>query len=398
MNKKLITYLFIGLILVNTALATGIAPSRKIIQYEPNKVVQGTIRVVNNEQKSFSFTVYPTGDLAEHIGVQGQGQTYKISEDEFEKTIHYTLTLPEGLSPGEARGDIVVVELDTNTEQSDSSIVKSLLTIKSQIIVSVPYPGKYIKSNLAITNTEIDKDTLFTLSVFNLGDLSIEDLNAVINIKTSLNELITSLDTNTISLGPGGASKITSTWFENKNPGKYIAEIIILFDGEYYRIEKEFEIGSASFLIKELMTSEFRLGGIAKLDVLTRNMWSEEVSDVYAKLTIMKSGEVLEEIKSASENVLAYDDITFSAYWDTTNQNTGEYQVLVEVLNEKKLGEEIFDIYVGLDDIRILSSTGLATQKTEGSTLVNTLLIVVILLVVINISWLIIYLRREKKK
>ena len=59
MNKKIVLYVALTFILVSNVFSLGIAPSRKVIDYNPGTEIIEAVRVVNNEKENFSFTIIP---------------------------------------------------------------------------------------------------------------------------------------------------------------------------------------------------------------------------------------------------------------------------------------------------------------------------------------------------
>jgi len=389
MMRKILFVILMLMIAANT-LAVGVAPSRKMIDFEPGKVITGEVRVVNPYAEDFSFIVYPSSNIAPYIEIENQKIKIDMSSDEFEKVIKYKLTLPEELEPGTMKGLIVVSEL---AKEDQDEMVTSLLTLNSQLIINVPYEGKYIKPQLYVTSE--GENTLFTLSLFNLGDEQIDNVRAIINVKSLGNEDIISIDTNTLALNPSGNGKLTGKWEGIKNNGKYVAEIILLYDGKTEKIYKEFEVGKTTITIRDFIASDFRLGAIAKFDMTIRNNWNEKIESLNAELTISKEGKVIDRIRSLEESVDPYDDVVLSAYWDTAGIQAGNYNVLAKVLFDDNTYEEPFEIYVSQDKIVTNKLSAKAVSDENDSTVVKVLVILVISLIIVNISWLLVYFKKK---
>ncbi|PLW80535.1 hypothetical protein C0585_02075 [Candidatus Woesearchaeota archaeon] len=395
--KREIMYAILIALMAFNVFAIGVTPSRLMVDYEEGKVINGEIRVANIDSKDLSFVVYPSENLAPYIQIENQNLIIDMKSDDFEKTIKYKLTLPKDMEPGQIKGGILVSQLIP--DDADSNFITSTVTVNSQIVINVPYPGKYVKAEVQVTQ---NKDgVLFNLPVFNLGNEQIDSLRAIINIKSIINEDIVSIDTNTISLNPSSKSKISAVWNNPENKGKYVAEVILLYDGNNKKEYKEFEFGETSILIKDFSASDFRLGAIARFDIKIRNNWNERIDEVNAELTISKEGSVIDVIKSADESVAAYDDVVLSAFWDTAGLQVGNYNILTKVLFDGKIYEEPFDIYVSQDKIITNKINANVVMDSESGGIVKIMIgvsiifaILIVVLIFMNLS----LLKNMKKK
>lgn len=95
----------IGLMLVSSGLAIGIAPANTEVVFEPNKDQTLEFRVYNTEHKALTATITANGSLAEYLTID----TPRISflETERSKTISVTIQSADTI-PDDLAGDIIV--------------------------------------------------------------------------------------------------------------------------------------------------------------------------------------------------------------------------------------------------------------------------------------------------
>ena len=140
--KKNLIYFFIFLLLSSYSLGMGIAPARTTIDFEPGKEVQKEIRIDVDEYPC-RILLSTEGDLAEYIIPE---KSYIIA-DQKEVTVKYTIKFPNSLPPGKRLGKILAVQMP-NVDSDKKEIIIATTAVIHQVWVNVPFPGKYIESNI----------------------------------------------------------------------------------------------------------------------------------------------------------------------------------------------------------------------------------------------------------
>jgi len=383
-----------------------VAPSRKVIEYEQG-VKTLEFRIINNNRQDMKLALYPVGELADYITIDND--VMKISASESEKTVYYTIDLPADLEPGAREAGIVVVELPQTFASTDDNLVvtdetavlfgkkekdtlvSATTAVVAKLQINVPYPGVYAEANLYVTEANVEEKTTFTISLFNKGSQSITPSGTII-IKGPTNEEIARVDAGSTTISAGGEGKLVANWLADVQPGTYVAEAVINYNGKMVKPTRNFAVGNLAVEIKDLKVNSFRLGSIAKLDVGLASHWNQKIDDVYADMQILdQKGNKVDEIKTNTYSLEPYGEETVSGYWDTQGVLVGEYDINVIVNYQGKTSEKLFETVVGADSI-LTKETGSLSAQVVGSeekpsdTKVSFLTIIVLVLIAVNVG------------
>jgi hypothetical protein len=187
-------------------------------------------------------------------------------------------------------------------------------------------------------------------------------------------------------------------WTANVGEGNYYAEVVVEYDGETFILNKNFFIGDLKIEIDELKVDNFKLGTIAKFDILLRSKWNEEIPNVYANMQVMdKSGNVLTDFKTSNVNIKPKSTATVSGYWDTSNVKVGDYDINVKAIYGNKTTERLFKTVVSIDKIEVQEALTGQVISRKTSMRDSLLVIIVVILIAINIGWFV-FFRRKKSK
>lgn len=400
-NKKtgICIFLFILIVLtihnVSNVSALGIAPARKIVNFEPGFEEKVNLRILNNEHKDMKVVLYAEGELANIISLSDVELVFSAGEEE--KTVSYTYKLPDKIEkPGEHVVDIVAREIPVKEASSGTSIGASI-AVASQLRINVPYPGKYATVELKVAETSRSDQVNFIVVVNNFGTQNIVEAKGIIDILGPTNEKIASVVSESGPVSSGQREEFNAVWTGNINPGKYYAKLSVSYDGDVAEAEKEFTVGTTEIEIKDISVRDFRLGEIAKFEIFVENKWSDAMKDVYTELIISKSGSEIGRFKSASEDVAALSKQTLIAYWDTAGVEEGVYDSTVILYYSGKSSTRDMKAHISLTSIYFDAfGTGLVTGSPIGGG-PNWLVIGLAILVIINIGWFIYFKFRKRK-
>ena len=392
------------LILLSTSVfSLGVAPARKLYNYQTS-IISGSIEVRNTESKDTNLIVYASGEYSEYL--QLNEQILKMNADESSKKVGYTLNLPSNLKPGRHEIKIHVSEASSGASSSENNEMKTLNSVTALVFIDVPYPGKFLEGRLNVNSGTGTDVTSFTVSLFSKGDEKIEDIQGTIIIKGPTNEEITRVNTNTILLDVKASGKIVASLDQDLNSGLYYAEAVINYDGKQFTLREVFNVGDKELKITDLLFESFKLGGVAKVEVLVDSLWNKQIDNVHAEVDVIDEKDIIvENFHTITKNIPAMSSERLSGYLETTNLNVGNYDFNVKLLYEKKQTEKLFTSVVNADNIQITDSSALA-GKVAGSgpdsgtgkdRTLSFLIIAVIVLIVINVFWFIV-LKKIKKK
>lgn len=398
LNNKIgicIFLLVFSILLIQNTFALGIAPARKIVDYQPGLQETVQVRILNNEHKDMDVVLYAEGDFASIITLSQAELEFTASEEE--KTISYTYRLPDSaLEPGPHEVDIIAREIPVKAAVQGTSIGVSIAVV-TQLIINVPYPGKYATAELKIAETGLADQVNFIVVVNNFGTQKIVEAKGSIDIFGPTNEKIATIVSESGPVNPGERGEFNVVWTGNINPGKYYAKLSVSYDGDIAEADRVFDVGTPLIEIKDISVKDFRLGEIAKFEIFVENIWSDTMKDVYSELIISENGAEIGRFKSASENVNALSKQTLIAYWDTAGVDEGVYDAHVILYYNGKSTSQDMKAHISLTSIYFDAfGTGLVTSPGVGGG-PNWLVIGLAILVVINIGWFIYFKFRKKK-
>jgi len=207
---------------------------------------------------------------------------------------------------------------------------------------------------------------------------------------------VATLETDYSSLEPRERTELVAKWQINVPAGDYFAKVNLLYDGESRRFEKPFTVGSQMLSIESILVNNFKLGEIAKLQILVENKFNQEIKSVYANLLIYNhEDQVMADIKSATEDIPPLSKKELIAYWDTVGVKEGEYDGKLIVRYSKRAIEKNLILDVKENSLDIVG-LGYAIRKKPKGIKLTTILIILIA----NLSWFILlrrFLSKRKK-
>ncbi len=386
------------IILTSSAVnAIGIAPGRTTINFEPGLKQEITFRVENNEHKDMKVLFRVEGELAQYIKLKELLVDFN-AEDE-SKTFTYIVELPGSIeTPGDHEANIIAQELPKDL-QAQGAYVGATAAVATNMLVKVPYPGKYAEIRLDISEAQVNETTVFIIPVLNFGTETINKAKGTVEIRGPTNEVLATLETNELSIPAKSTGELTAGWKADVNAGKYYAVAIVNYDGKLAKAEKIFGVGSLLVEVKDIVVKEFSLGEVAKFNILVENKWNEQINDLVAELIVENDkGDELVRTKSATGSVAALGQTTLDVFWDTEGVQSGIYNTKVILHYAGKSSEKQLKIEVTLDKIKT-SFVGATAQvigvEQKGILQNSVLMIAVVALVIINVGWFV-YMRKRK--
>lgn len=391
--------LVISILIIKDVNALGISPGRKTIDFEPNLEKDITLTVYNSEDKDFTAAIFVRGELGNYIELAET--ELKFSSEEGEKSFNYKIKLPEKIDkPGSHQAEIVVREI-SETEEGKDIVIGALVAVVSQLEVKVPYPGKYATANLDIVNTKPNEEVKFFIRVSNLGEEDIENARAKIIILDRNNNEVAKINTDSKAIKSKDRKELIGKWTANVSLGEYKAVTVVYYDDLETIIESTFIIGNFFTKLLDISVKNFRLGQIAKFNILVENLANREIKETAAQLLLFDENEnKIMDTKSTPVNVGALSKKELIAYWDTENVKEGAYPGKIILGYEDKTAERQIRTVVTEDEIKteIIGITAFAVGVPEAKVKKEpVLMIIVIVLILSNIAWWI-YVKKFKKR
>ncbi|MDD5332017.1 MAG: hypothetical protein PHE43_04350 [Candidatus Nanoarchaeia archaeon] len=400
MNKnnltKFVLVLLVLIIFLSVQVkAIGITPGKVSVDFEANKKETFNFKVLNNEKKDMQVVLYvEKSDLSSMITMYNS--LVELSSSEESKDFKFDLTLPENIEePGTHQLKIIALEIPSTSQ--GESFVGATAAVALVVEIKVPYPGKYAKISLDVSDAQAGDYVNFVVPISNFGTEKINQAKATIDILGPTNEKITTITTNEISIESKDKKEVTAQWKADANPGAYHAVATLTYDGNYARAEKTFYIGNLLIEIIDIESKNFQLGQVAKFTVTAESKWNDRINDVNAQVIITdEEGTEAGNFKSANVNFEPLSKQELLAYWDTEFVKEGTYDAKIILNYQSKTTEKNMKAYITLGSIRFSNmATGQAVSSKGLGT--NTILtVLVIILIIINVSWFI-YIKRRNK-
>lgn len=391
MKKNIILILgVLSIVLACNTLALGISPGRKETDFAANQKEQMQITIYNTDKAFFKAVVYAEGEYAEYITLEKSLISFTDQDEKI--TINYEIDYPSTEpKPGMHETRIIAMELPEESK-SQGTVVAARVAVVSKLIVRVPYPGKYAEAKLRAEKSSTDESMSFYVEVFNYGFEDIANAKATISIYGPTNEKIATIHSDEKSIKSKEKKELTAKWLPEVSEGKYHATAIVDYDGRIASSEADFQIGEGTILIKDLFVNNFRLGQIAKIDILLENTWTDYLRDIIAEVTVRDANKTYATFKINHFTIAPLDSINITSYWDTAGINVGQYYADVVLHYSEKTIKKTFNLVVSLDRIetvgigRIIAGSSL--EKEQGDSIIKSvslLTILVGLLLVVNV-------------
>jgi len=375
-----------------TGLIIGIDASPIDITLEPGLEKTIQLRIVNDGHKDFDALVYAEGDLAEYITIDEP--MIKLTKDQDSKIIFYNIKLPKSFEKkGVYSANIVIRQIPNETD--DNTKVTASIAVASVLKVTIPYEGKYAEIRLFAPRCKQGKESNFSIEVMNLGTEKILEAQTVIEVYNPLKNKVATITSNKVSIKSKEEKLLTASWTPDIGSGNYNAVATLTYDELSTKSEKSFTVGELLPEIISINVDNFKLGGIAKFDILVKNNLNEELKNVFAETAVKdKKGEIYTSFETISLDIPAFGKQEFNVYWDTSKVIPGTYNldIILNYLGERT--ENIFEIFVEYDKIKV-PIIGKATEALEEKPgllkSVNNLTFIVIISIIVNVIIIIIF-------
>lgn len=387
-----LTLLFVG-----SVSALGVTPARKMVDFESGLEQTVEFNIVNSDGKNMKVAVYAE-DVFEGGEIKIGTPEIIFSSGEERKKANYTFKLPNEFKiPGRHVAKIVVREIPMDVGEIEGTVIGASVAIVHQLRVEVPYPGKYAVAELKITETGLTDSVDFVVSLVNLGVEDINSASGVIEIFNAFNnEKVTTLETDLFSVKSGDKKETAVVWGENVKFGKYYAKLKVTYDGKVAEADREFTLGTRMVELLYIFAKNFKLGEIAKFNILVENKWPDSIHDVYTEFLISKLSSEVANFKSATEDIDGESAKELTAYWDTEDVDEGEYDAKITLRHDDEKLEMDVKTLITANSIVFEGLTGAVTSGGIANT--NFIIGAIVLVVITSLFWFVYFKFRKKKK
>lgn len=391
-QPRLLTLMFfIVLVLSSQVLAWGVLPARQLAPFTEN-TQQLKLTLKNTDFSDGYFEVSFAGDLAEFASYVGG--VVHIPADQMSIDIPFTLELPAELEPGKRTLKIILKEIPS---QNSGTTINSLLTLVAEVVVNAPQQGNFISAKLFIDQGSESDEVPFTISILNKGDDAIV-VYADVLILSPTNQKVASWSTDKLIIDYLGNSKIETRWRGEKQAGLYYAEITLHYGDKQQILREEFFIGNQEVISETISSSDFSLGDIVPLEVTAVNKWNDVMRGVFADIYVLtQDGQLVQQFKSAPEDILPNAKKQLIAYWNTNNLLTGYYDLNVIINYPGGQTQKSYPVIVSLDRLQVNNQlTGQVISDDAQGSQTSIFIILLIVLIISNVI-IILYFRRMKQ-
>ncbi len=385
------------LLIVMSVQALGVTPARKIVDYDNGLDYSGQFTVKNVGGNPTTVTVDLSGDLVRYVSVDKV--LINFNKGETEKTVNYHAQIPNDVGkPGDNDITFVLTEIPFGAESG--TYLGARLSLSTALRVRIPHPGKYVDASLSVLDGDAGGNVILIVPIYNLGTDALQDVHAVIEVKGPTNELVEVLETTSVLLKAGERKELRVVWNAQVNPGNYYGNVVVYYDNEIAETGGAFSVGGTKIDLRSIEVSSFELGGIAKFEILVRNLWNEDVNDVRAEVLIYNlNGDLIGTLKTANEELKANSDGVLLGYWDTKGVEVGEYKTKIFLSYGDKTIERDVETVIKPDGIKAtVRSTGRAVALSGLDYTFNSVFMIgLVVLIIINICWFVYFSRRKNK-
>ncbi len=385
----------IAILITSEVYALGIAPSKRIISYE-HYLSHGyeeyvlDSKIIHDDGKDVAVSITASGELAEYVSITNP-KIY-LSGDEPETGFTYTLTLPQGLAPGAHLISIQASEYDIGSDINSQSSVGGLMTVTQQLIIEVPYTGKYLEGYLSAYSVSEDNDRIISaLNIIGKGTEDVNDVRVVLRVADSYNSTIQTKELGAYSIVKDQSIKIEEQTIM-ENAGAYTLEYTIYYDNKILSYEKGLIVGEYDITVISADVENFKLGTVAKFNINIDSAWNAPISDITGVVTIRDmKGRIIDTINTENVTIDAKNG-AITAYWDTTNVRTGQYIVSIMLRAGNQLITQEYVTEVSDDQIKVKNPS--ITDEKSGD--IYKIIMVISLVIVVLILVSVIFLKRRK--
>ena len=367
MKRGLVFFLLCIFLASFVSAALGVSPAVKEFDFVPGKVItlKYFVSSDNPEQEIEVFT--SAGELQEYVSINKEKITGPGS-------FTVTIRLPDNIeTPGIHRISVGAREIP-----SEDEFIGTTIDIRGVIKIFVPFPGKYLETQLSIPDGNIDEKIPVELHVVNRGKESL-NIAPVIEFLTE-GTLVHTMEFTPVEVGVSG-DRFFRKFLDTTDyaPGDYKARAVINY-GEITTVEGDFRIGSLFVRIANFTESLVK-GGIQEYDVYIESRWNNKLDEVFADVNISNQLQSM-QFRTPSAGLEAWEKKTLTGFLDTESLE-GKYDV---------------EITLSYSDQQTTDSGTLTIREINYTLLIGAIVGAGLLVIIILVLIFVILRRKASKK
>lgn len=322
MKRGFIFLIFIVLVSFNVYGIT-LQPPKIELEFQPNLEYSYSFNIKNDyTDKDMDVYLFVNGDLNE---------SFILDKDEAKipantwQLFNFKINMPNDIEPGDHAQYIVI-----NEGSKEKGVIGAVTGIALLIVISKPYPGKYLSVSLDIPNGEVNKDVDIKLNLQSKSTEIINSITGKVDVYDSKHNLMGYMDISSGSIKPGETKEIITKWKTDK-PGIYLAEASVDYDGNTASDNRYFNVGDLLIEIVNVSVDPVTKGDVAIFEVNIKSLWNSKIENVYLEANVEN-----ENSKSESFTLEGWETRKVILYLDTNNLEEKEYDALIKLNYEGK--------------------------------------------------------------
>ncbi len=385
MLNKYILWTLVLIVLVSQVHGFGIAPGEKEIPYKPGEQTTVEVKIINSNHENLKIVFYAEGELADKVTFKDP--FLEIKSDQTEAKTSYTFHQPS-VSELKKQGEQTINIVARGLSGGNNEGIGANLAVVSALKLMVPYKGKYVRSRLFVANFQNGQPSNFVVEAENLGDEDVVQGQATVDVLGPFNDKILTLTSHVERINAKSRVLFTLPWTPELNVGQYQAMSTVIYDNKNVQDSKSFTLGEQKVAIESIDVRNFKLGGIAKFEVMLQNNWNTPVDGVYGEITIVKDGKIYTQSKTENVGMQPREKKVINGYWDTSTVIPEKYELKLKLYYSGKTEDNTFPITVTENEIhaegvgRVIGAT--TNPQDKVMTYVYLLTLLVIILIAIN--------------
>ena len=242
------------------------------------------------------------------------------------------------------------------------------------------------------------KDVSFVIPIDN-GAEEIESAYAEISIFDLDENEVAFLKSSEIKVFPNEKTELKMIWKGSGIQENYQARIIIFNDNESYSFSKNFKLEREILTFESVVVKDFVLGEVVNFSVVLQNHLDENLSNVSVSILILDEyGNTLSEIISETKDIQENSISQLQIIWDTEGIKPNRYNAKM-IIN---YGENFIDRDLIIDiadgNFNIIGvGYSISNEPTKTPNNNTTIFLLVGLLIIVNVAWVIYYIKSKTK-
>ena len=377
-------------ILAPGASALGVSPGRVQVDFVPGGEFEST--ACFTPESTTTLKVEAIGFIADYITIEGPDKDGLLEVDGRNGCVKYKVRLPDHVEkPGIQYGGISAVEVPKEVSGNIYAVVR----IIHQILVKVPYPGKYLEiTGFTAGNVEAGLKVPIDIQVENKGDEEIGSASAAIRIYDHEGRQIGTASGKADGPIPSGQSRsIKAEWSSGSyQSGNYRADVQVAYDEYNNNATTQFKLGGLDILLVRY-SENITLGGIKPFTAGVESIWSEDIDNVRADVHVFSKDQAASPLLSfstVSKRVPAWAAVDLQGFIDTDKLGLGEFNAQINLTFEDQVRQH--DAV-----IKIIEPPKEPVKAPELFTTRNLLVALIVLLLIVLAIVLITLIPKKRK-